>query len=143
MNRTNYIFIDFENVQETDLERIANKPVQVTLILGERHKSLPIKLVRMIQKYSTQIRLVETVLNGLSTAAFYEANLESACDQSPQKYFHCKNKTARACDTGGKYQKFPAKAIRGFGILPKVFGRVDNRRKWVCAEPSFPGRARR
>jgi hypothetical protein len=24
MNRTNYIFIDFENVQEMDLERIAN-----------------------------------------------------------------------------------------------------------------------
>jgi hypothetical protein len=52
MNRTNYIFIDFENVQEIDLERIANKPVQVTLILGERHKSLPLKLVRLIPKVS-------------------------------------------------------------------------------------------
>ena len=31
MTRTNHIFIDFENVQEIDLERIANKPVRVTL----------------------------------------------------------------------------------------------------------------
>jgi hypothetical protein len=30
MSRTNYIFIDFENVQETDLDRIADKPVEVT-----------------------------------------------------------------------------------------------------------------
>ena len=58
----------------------------------------------------------------LSTAAFYEVNLESACDQSPQQYFHCKNKTARACDTGGKYQTFPATSVRGFGFVPKFLG---------------------
>lgn len=30
MLRTNYIFVDFESVQETDLERIAVKPAHVT-----------------------------------------------------------------------------------------------------------------
>ena len=33
MSRTNYIFIDCENVQETDLDRIAGKPVKVVLVL--------------------------------------------------------------------------------------------------------------
>ena len=46
---TNYIFVDFENVQKTDLDRIANKPIEVTLILEERHKSLPVKLVKLIR----------------------------------------------------------------------------------------------
>ena len=46
MTRTNYIFIDFENVQETDLDRIANKPVKVMLVLGELQKNLPVKLVK-------------------------------------------------------------------------------------------------
>ena len=89
MNRTNYIFIDFENVQETDLERIANKPVQVTLILGERHKSLPIKLVKLIQKYPEQVRLVETLLNGKNALDFvlaYEIGVASQKD--PDGYFH-------------------------------------------------------
>jgi len=36
MSRTNYIFIDYENVQDTDLDRIDGKPVKVVLVLGER-----------------------------------------------------------------------------------------------------------
>jgi hypothetical protein len=70
MHRTHYIFIDFENVQETDLDRIANKAVKVTLVLGERHKSLPLHLVKLIQKYPTQVQLVETVLNGKNALDF-------------------------------------------------------------------------
>ena len=89
MSRTNYIFIDFENVQETDLERIANKPVKVRLILGERHKSLPVKFVKLIQKYSEQVRLVETGLNGKNALDFvlaYEIGVES--EKDPHGYFH-------------------------------------------------------
>ena len=44
--RVNYIFVDFENVHETDLDRIAQKPVKVTLVLGEQHKKLPVSLVQ-------------------------------------------------------------------------------------------------
>lgn len=89
MNRTNYIFIDFENVQEMGLERIANKPVKVMLILGERHKSLPLKLVKLIQKYPTQVQLVETVLNGKNALDFvlaYEIGVASEKDSNG--YFH-------------------------------------------------------
>jgi hypothetical protein len=89
MSRTNYIFVDFENVQETDLDRIANKPVKVWLILGERHKSLPLKLVKLIQKYPEQVRLVETGLNGKNALDFvlaYEIGVESEKDS--KGYFH-------------------------------------------------------
>lgn len=89
MSRTNYIFIDFENVQETDLDRIANKPVKVWLILGERHKSLPLKLVKLIQKFPQQVRLVETGLNGKNALDFvlaYEIGVESEKDRTG--YFH-------------------------------------------------------
>jgi len=89
MSRTNYIFVDFENVQETDLERIANKPVKVRLLLGERHKSLPVKLVKLIQIYSAQVHLVETELNGKNALDFvlaYEIGVES--EKDPNGYFH-------------------------------------------------------
>ena len=35
LSRTNYISIDFENVQESDLDRIVDKPVKVVLDLGD------------------------------------------------------------------------------------------------------------
>jgi hypothetical protein len=60
MSRTNYICVDFENVQETDLDRIANKPVKVTFVLGERHKYLPVTFVHKLLKYAGQVALVET-----------------------------------------------------------------------------------
>jgi hypothetical protein len=89
MSRTNYVFVDFENVSETDLDRIAGKPAKVRLILGERHKSLPIKVVHLIQKYAEQVRLVETVLNGKNALDFvlaYEIGTES--ERDPTGYFH-------------------------------------------------------
>ena len=89
MSRTNYVFVDFENVRETDLDRIAGKPVQVRLILGERHKSLPLKVVKLIQIYAEQVRLVETALNGKNALDFvlaYEIGVES--EKDPTGYFH-------------------------------------------------------
>jgi len=89
MSRTNYIYVDFENVQETDLDRIADKPVKVRLILGERHKSLPVRLVKLIQRFSEQVRLVETGLNGKNALDFvlaYEIGVES--EKDPHGYFH-------------------------------------------------------
>ena len=89
MNRINYVFVDFENVQEIDLDRIANKPAKIALILGQRQKSLPIALVRLIQKYPQQVRLVETVLDGKNALDFvlsYEIGVES--ERDPTGYFH-------------------------------------------------------
>ncbi len=89
MTRTNHIFIDFENVQETDLGCIANKTVRVALILGEKQKSLPVKLVKLIQKYPEQIRLVETVLNGKNALDFVLAcEIGVEIQKDPTGYFH-------------------------------------------------------
>jgi hypothetical protein len=70
LSRTNYIFVDFENVCDTDLDRIAGKLVNVTLVLGQRHTTLPVKVVKLIQKYAEQVRLVETKLNGKNALDF-------------------------------------------------------------------------
>ena len=89
MSRINYIFVDFENVQKTDLDRIANRPVEVRLVLGERHKSLPVKLVKLIQKFPDQVQLIETGLNGKNALDFVlacEIGGESA--KNPDGYFH-------------------------------------------------------
>lgn len=60
MSRTNYIFVDFENVRVTDLDKIEGKAAHVTLVLGEQHKSLPVSLVQKMLQYPGQIEIVET-----------------------------------------------------------------------------------
>ena len=89
MIRTNYIFVDFENIQEHDLDRIAHKPIKVTLVLGRRHKNLPVQLVKLIQKYASQVALVETTLEGKNALDFVIACLIGAeAERDSQGYFH-------------------------------------------------------
>ena len=70
MNRTTYIFVDFENIHEVDLDLIADKPVVVILVLGERNKNLPVDLVRKVLHFSAQVRLVETGHSGRNALDF-------------------------------------------------------------------------
>lgn len=89
MIRTNYIFIDFENVPEVDLERIAAKPVKVTFVLGERHKNLPVTLVKRLLKYAGQVALVETGRSGKNALDLVLAQYIGAAKQAdPHGYFH-------------------------------------------------------
>jgi hypothetical protein len=89
MSRTNYIFIDYENVQETDWDRIANKPVKVTLILGERHKSLPVAMVKKLLKYAGQVALVETGRGGKNALDLVLAHhIGEQKKDDPHGYFH-------------------------------------------------------
>jgi hypothetical protein len=93
MSRTNYIFIDFENVQETDFDRIANKPVKVTLVLGERHKSLSVTLVKKLLKYASQVELVETKHNGKNALDMVLAqHVGETKTTDPHGYFHIVSK---------------------------------------------------
>jgi hypothetical protein len=39
--RINYIFVDYENVQEVDLDLIVGKAVKVFLVFGQRKRVTP------------------------------------------------------------------------------------------------------
>ena len=53
--RMNYIFVDYENVQEVDLDLIVGKAVKVFLVVGQRRKTLPSLLARQIHQYHDQV----------------------------------------------------------------------------------------
>ncbi len=89
MGRTNYIFVDFENVQETDVDRVAGKNVKIFFVLGVRHKSLPTKLTMKLLKFASQVEIVETGQNGknaLDLVLAYHVGVTAKAD--PQGYFH-------------------------------------------------------
>ena len=91
--RTNYIFIDYENVQEIHLDLIAGKAVKVFLIVGQRQKSLPYVLSKQIHKYHNQVQPIDspgTGRNALDMVLAYQIGLQVAAD--PQGYFHVLSK---------------------------------------------------
>src|SRR4051812_44275090 len=89
MNCTRHIFVDFENVHEVDLDLVADKAVVVHLILGERHKTLPLEMVKCLLKYDKQVHLVEAGKSGKNALDFvlaYRVGVESVAD--PKGFFH-------------------------------------------------------
>lgn len=91
--RVNYIFVDFENVHETDLDRIAHKPVKVILVLGEQHKKLPVALVKKLLQYASQVQLVETGRSGKNAADLVLANyIGEVRKTDPHGYIHVLSK---------------------------------------------------
>ncbi len=87
--RMNYIFVDYENVQDVDLDLIAGKPVKVFLVVGQRRKTLPSLLARQIHQYHDQVSWIESegaTPNALDLVLAYHVGLEAKAD--PKGYFH-------------------------------------------------------
>lgn len=66
MSQTHYIFVDCENVHVTpaDIALLQDKQAHVTLILGLKHKSLPINTVKRLLQHAGQVELVESKAPG-------------------------------------------------------------------------------
>jgi len=93
MARTQYIFIDYENVSESDLTRVSGKAVRVFMILGTRHKKLPTSLFLFAQDHPEQLRIIQTPVDGRNALDFVltlELGRMFAAD--PAGYFHIVSK---------------------------------------------------
>lgn len=89
MARTQYIFIDYENVSESDLTRVSGKAVRVFMILGTKHKKLPTALFLFAQDHPQQLRIIQTPVDGRNALDFVltlELGRMMAAD--PAGYFH-------------------------------------------------------
>ncbi|MCB1205435.1 MAG: hypothetical protein KDN18_14335 [Verrucomicrobiae bacterium] len=89
MSRTQYIFIDSENVHEKDLSRVANKTAIVNLILGARQQSTWNKIEQQVEKLGEKAGLTRTPSTGKNALDFVlalEVGMQAAID--PDGYFH-------------------------------------------------------
>src|ERR1017187_7174364 len=61
---THFVFVDFENVPNIELGRVAGKPVHVSLLLGKNQRNLDVGLVQSIHRLAAQVQLVEVGASG-------------------------------------------------------------------------------
>lgn len=89
MARTQYIFIDYENVNESDLSRVSGKPARVFMIVGTRHKKLPTSLFLFAQDHPEQVRIIQTPVDGRNALDMILAlELGRIISSDPEGYFH-------------------------------------------------------
>lgn len=94
--RTNYILIDYENVQPTDFALLRNAPVKVKVFLGANQAKIPVSLAAALQELGTNAEYVLLESSGSNALDFhiaYYIGLLSAQDSSA--FFHIISK-----DTG-------------------------------------------
>ncbi len=93
MPRTQYIFIDYENVCEADLSRIVGRPAKVFMVLGVRHKNLPVSLFLFAQNHPEQLRIIQTPVQGRNALDFVlTLELGRIIAADPGGYFHIVSK---------------------------------------------------
>lgn len=81
---SHFVFVDFENVPNADLDAIGALPVVVTLLIGKSQTKLDTSLVAQIHRHAAKVRLVEVGASGRNaldlTLAYYlgRARVEAA-----------------------------------------------------------------
>jgi len=163
MNRIHYIFVDYENIHEVELDLIAEQPVTVILVLGERHKKLPVDLVKKLLKYPTQVRLVEAGRSGKNALDFvlsYLIGVQTMTDRTGHFHILSRDKGFDAliehlkkndifADRHEIFAKIPAlltgtTAARPAPIVPRKIAaeRTPRRRRKSAPTPSSPDRVK-
>lgn len=86
---TNYVLIDFENVQPGNLEILSRHPFEVYVFVGANQAKIPYDLAETMQQLGEKARYIKIGGNGKNALdfhlAFYVGRLSA---QYPDAYFH-------------------------------------------------------
>lgn len=94
--RTNYVLVDFENVQPKNLELLVGETFRVIVFVGASQVNLPFDLVEAMQCLGERSRYIKISGNGKNALDFHIAfYLGELAEKEPGAYFHIISK-----DTG-------------------------------------------
>jgi|UniRef100_UPI0037853269 hypothetical protein len=123
MSKNNYIFVDYESVQEIDLALIEGKPVKVWLFIGVQQKKVPVELMTQVHRLHAQVELVQVERVGKNALDFILAHHtggQAAADS--EGFFHIlsKDKGFDALVANFKSRKMMAARSEVFASLPML-----------------------
>ncbi len=94
--RTNYVLIDYENVQPTDIALLRDGPFKVKVFLGANQSKVPVALAAAMQALGANAEYVLLDSSGTNALDFHIAYYIGALSaQEPSGFFHIISK-----DTG-------------------------------------------
>jgi len=86
---TNYVLIDFENVQPRNLELLQKHPFEVYVFVGENQTKIPYDLAEAMQAMGEKARYIKISGNGPNALDFHIAfYIGQLAAEDPEGYFH-------------------------------------------------------
>lgn len=86
---TNYVLIDFENVQPKNLDILTKHPFKIFVFVGENQSKVPFDLAKTMQNFGDNAKYIKISGNGKNAldfhVAFYIGQLSL---QDPEGFFH-------------------------------------------------------
>jgi hypothetical protein len=93
---TNYVLIDFENVQPKNIEILKNHPFKIFVFVGENQTKVPFGLAAAMQDFGEDAKYIKISGSGKNSLDFHIAYYIGKLSlQDPSGYFHIISK-----DTG-------------------------------------------
>lgn len=116
-----YVYVDFENTQAINLALIHNKPIRVTLLVGEKQKQLPLTLVQHLLQYHAKVNLIEittTSKNALDFVLAFHIGQTVALNSQGYFYIVSQDKGYDALIKHLTERKIKAERYTEFSLLP-------------------------
>jgi hypothetical protein len=93
--RTNYVLIDYENVQPTDLALLCNGPFKTKVFLGANQSKISVALATAIQALGANAEYVVIASSGSNALDFHIAYyIGSLSSEDSTAFFHIISKDA-------------------------------------------------
>ncbi len=94
--RTNFILVDFENVQPENFRLLNGHPIKIKVFLGSNQAKIPVDMARTLQKYGPNAEYIQIEGNGCNALDFHIAYyIGRLVVENPDAFFHVISK-----DTG-------------------------------------------
>lgn len=93
--RTNYVLIDFENVQPGSLERLDHAHYKFLVFVGAHQGKLPFEFVASLQRLGDRAEYIKITGNGSNALDFHIAYyIGRLAATEPKAYFHIVSRDA-------------------------------------------------
>lgn len=93
--RTNYVLVDYENVQPTDLDRLQEESFRVRLFLGPQQTKVPVALARSLHALGERAEYVLVETAGPNALDLHLAfTIGQLAKEDPTAFFHIVSKDA-------------------------------------------------
>lgn len=89
MAKTNFVLIDFENVQPKDMALLLGGPFKVKVFLGSLQTKIPVALVTALQPLGSEVEYIRVEGNGSNALDFHIAYyIGRLAGEFPDAFFH-------------------------------------------------------
>ncbi|WP_129675069.1 PIN domain-containing protein [Candidatus Chloroploca sp. Khr17] len=87
--KVNYVLIDYENVQPTDVQMLYQDYFHVIMFLGVNQSKIPYEIVSVFQEMGNRVKYIKMSSNGSNALDFHIAfYIGQLTKEYPEAYFH-------------------------------------------------------